>query len=713
MKFKLVFIVVSLSILSGCGIWRNFTTYFNRYYNTSLQFDNAMDELAKQKKDLFAFKEEPVPQAAKQSLDKVVEKASKILQFDSKSAFFDDALLLIGKSFYYLQEYSKAYRKFQELSTLKDSDLLLENKLWIGKTQLQLRLFEEGLSTLEEVKKEAFEEGEREIYTDATLKQISYYKYKEEYDKAIEMAKALLDVSKSDELKAEVTNEIGKLYVSLKEYKEAADFFEKVAEFEPTFEIEFNSKLELAKLNKLLDKKDKSLQILLELKDQNRYRPYLDQINLEIGLIKYEQNDINEAMAIFTEVDTTFKQSISGNIAAYMKAEIFMNYYKLYDSAKIFFDKVAGTQTNNEYKEKSKKKSEILKKLLTFREMVNKYRKQLFYIENPEAYSQDSLDFVIWRNRDSSVIKAEQEEAKRNKTTVKTLTQPVKSTISADSLKKIMTKFEYDYANVFFGELSEPDSAYKYYINIIENYPKTQYTPKTYFALGAYYELKNKKEIADSLYKLVYDNYPNDPIVNIIANKLGLSQVELSSDPIEKNYREAEKLYQQKDYKSAINKLKKIYKENDKSLFAAKSLYTIGFIYENDLKFNDSAAVYYDTLNIKYKNTEYARNVSQKLNLYKLEEKSKQAVRDSIAKAKEDSIKAVILQNEKKKEEKRILDSLNQANPDELNIESEEPDSSNIKSPLSYLLSNDFIFEQEIALFIKSRQVYKVFYGHT
>ncbi|HPN37846.1 MAG TPA: hypothetical protein PL041_05540 [Melioribacteraceae bacterium] len=718
MKFKVkkLLFVSSLLILTGCGVWRNFTTYFNRYYNTSLQFENAMDELEKQKKDIFAFKEEPVPQAAKQSFDKVVEKASKILQFDSKSAFFDDALLLIGKSFYYLQEYSKAYRKFQELSTIQDSDLLLENKLWIGKSQLQLRLFEDGLNTLEEVKQEATEKEENEIFIEASLRQIAYYKYREEYRKAIEMATTLMDISDSDELKAEVTNEIGKLYVKLEDYENAASYFAQVTSYEPTFEVEFSSKLELAKLNKILGRKDKSLEVLLELKDQNKYKPYLDQINLEIGLIKYEQNDIIEAYSVFTEVDTTYKQSSSGGFAAYMRAEIMKDYYKNYDSAKIFYDKVGGSQALVEYKDKAKKRSEILKKLLTYRESLVKYNKQLLYLENPEIYAQDSVDYVLWKNRDSLVIKAEQEEAKANKTTVKTLTQPVKSTISADSLKKIMSKFEYDYANVFFGELSEPDSSYKYYTNIIENYPKTQYTPKSYFALASYYDLKGNKETSDSLYKYVYDNYPNDPIVNIIANRLGLTEVDLTSDPVEKSYKDAEKIYLKKDFKAAISSLKKIYKENDKSLFAAKSLYTIGFIFENDLKLFDSAAVYYDTLSIKYKNTEYARNITAKLGFYKQEERRKIAIRDSIAKAKEDSIKTLVLEAEKKKEEQRILDSLNQVekmvSPEVLQPENENPDSTEIKNPLGYNNCDIDLIKFKSIIFLKDYFKKVTYYGY-
>ncbi|MFH0734597.1 MAG: tetratricopeptide repeat protein [bacterium] len=687
-KTKLFVVIVLSGLVTGCGIWRNFNTYFNRYFNTSLAFENAMDELNKQKKVLFNFKEEPVPAAAKQQFEKVVEKASKILQFDFNSAFFDDALLLIGKSFYYLQEYSKAYRKFQELAAINDSELLLENRLWIGKTQLQLRFFEEGLNTLDEVKKQAIEEEEIEIYTEAYIKQIAYYKYKEDYLKTVNLCEDLLKNSDSDELNAEITYEIGKLYVLLNDYEKAINYFGMVVNYAPTAEVEFNSQLEVAKLQKSMGENELSLITLKRLREQNKYNSFWGDIDLEIGLIKYEQGDIEDALDLFTSVDTLYKQTVSAGIAGFMKGQIFEKDYKNYDTAKVFYDKMLSSQAPVDYKDKAKKKSEVLKKLLTLRESVYKYKKQLNYILDPKLYAEDSIKYFLWKNRDSMTIKREHDLDSINKTKPVIVLQPVKSTITADSLQIIMAKVEYDYGSLFLGELSEPDSAYKYYYNIVTNYPQGKHSGKTYFALGTYFSTIGNQEKADSMYRYVYDNYTKDPIVNIAAQKLGFSEVDFTTDPVEKLYKDAEKKYYQKDYPNAINDLKFIFHNNDKSYFASKSLYTIGYIYENDLKMFDSAAVYYDTLNIKYKTSEFARAVTNKLSFFKLDEKRKQAVRDSIQKVLDDSLRIIQLEIQKKIDEQKMMDSLKNAsinqngtiNNDSLNTNLDKPkvDSLNI-----------------------------------
>ncbi len=77
--------------------------YFNTFYNAQYYFNEEEQKI----------KEGGKPN--KETLEKVIEKSSKILQFHPETKYVDDALLLIGKSYMYLGEYTKAIRKFQEL----------------------------------------------------------------------------------------------------------------------------------------------------------------------------------------------------------------------------------------------------------------------------------------------------------------------------------------------------------------------------------------------------------------------------------------------------------------------------------------------------------------------------------------------------------------------------------------------------------------------
>ena len=75
------------------------------------------------------------------------------MQFNSNSSYVDDALMILGKSFYYQKNYLKARRKFEELiSTQPESDYILEATLWIGKCDMRLKNYPDGLTILKDVR---------------------------------------------------------------------------------------------------------------------------------------------------------------------------------------------------------------------------------------------------------------------------------------------------------------------------------------------------------------------------------------------------------------------------------------------------------------------------------------------------------------------------------------------------------------------------------
>ena len=156
-NYKNIVIIIFLFIVSGCGYWSNFKTYFNTYYNALEIFTEAESEVKDLRKDLFGFEELKITSNTSKKFDNVIKKTSAIMQYNKDSDYFEDALLMTGKSFYYQQNYSRALRKFAEMELIPDSKLSLENKLWIGKSHLQLRETEKALEELDNVKKIALE----------------------------------------------------------------------------------------------------------------------------------------------------------------------------------------------------------------------------------------------------------------------------------------------------------------------------------------------------------------------------------------------------------------------------------------------------------------------------------------------------------------------------------------------------------------------------
>ncbi|MGE3062077.1 MAG: tetratricopeptide repeat protein [bacterium] len=118
MNLRIFTLILLLAVLSSCA-------YFNTFYNARKYYEDGVRPL------------ENGGIVNKSLLDRSIEKSSKILQFHSKSEYVDDALLLIGKSYMYTGEYTKAIRKFTELlDYFPNSKFSDETLFFMGKTYL-------------------------------------------------------------------------------------------------------------------------------------------------------------------------------------------------------------------------------------------------------------------------------------------------------------------------------------------------------------------------------------------------------------------------------------------------------------------------------------------------------------------------------------------------------------------------------------------------
>lgn len=578
-----------LILLQGCGLWRNFTTYFNTYFNAKSLFDATEEEILKQKTDLFEFKEPKITSQNSQNLTKVIEKCSKILQFDTESAYFPDALFLTGKSFYYQEEYSKAERKFLELAGLKNSEYDLINKYWLGKTKLQLREFDDGLALLQQAEQQALSEGEDQIYKDANITEISFLINRENYPDAIDKAKSFLAASDDEELKALVSYQLGKIYLLTDDSENAAAAFGEVLNFEPSFQVEFDSKLEYARLLRKLKRDDESLTVLEDLRDQDKFKSNHDKVFLELAYIYRDKKDTAKAIDLLKQVDSTFKQTESSGLADFELAEIYQNDAADYDSSFRYYTKAAGSMAPRDMKLEASTKTRDLTKYFTIKDNIAGLDQQLLYISEPDKFVQDSIDYEITYRKvleelqslnpnldlqnntpitgrtqpaNNQLVNEQQNETQQQnapqqqvqqpaagtamidlKTLVGPTTklqdkvlqqqiingkfkQPVRPILSADTLRSQIAKNYFDLGNLFFSELEVPDSAKYYYDRILNSFQSSKYKVQTMYALGTIYESENNKESADSIFNKIYSDFPKDPLAAEAGKKLGLVATE-------------------------------------------------------------------------------------------------------------------------------------------------------------------------------------------
>lgn len=660
-------------------MWTNFTTYFNLYFNTNKLYEEIQEEIRNLKTEAFQLQEPDVGQNIKTKLNSLQEKSSKILQYNAESSYFDDALFMSGYAFYYNKDYAKAQRKFTELASLGNEDYDLKSKLWLGKSELQLRNFDLGMSIIEEVRDSAVAREDEDILKDAYEVIISYNIDREQFSSAITEAQNLIEISGDDELNALAAYQIGLLYLQSGNEEEAAKAFESVLEYSPNFETEFNSRFELAKLYKSLGNIEESREMLNTLYNEGKYSSFWGDVYFQLGLIEYEAENYEKAFSIFNDVNKLYPSSEGALESQLMLGEIMRNVYADYDSAKTYYDFVKKSSAPAEIKEKAELYSQSITNYLALKEDIEKSDRQITYILKPQEFVRDSLAYERYlaktRDRDAADTGAQTSGTQTSgQTTTTDLTQTAPSdtsavsdttqnqtsadslfaqtttdyfldddyllevkpefpTVGIDSLEAKIANDYFALGNLFFTDLIRPDSVYYYYNLLLNEYPDTKEKPRVLYALGTYYDTRGEIEKRDSLFNIIYNEYKTHPIASEAAKELGKPPLIRESDPAEAEFLSAESQIDQAQYDSAYVLLKNIVSNYPESIYKPKSLYTIGWLYENVTDKPDSAAKYYSKIMDEYKNSEYALAVRAKVSNYQSElekiENEKKAVEEA------------------------------------------------------------------------------------
>ncbi len=119
----LIGLIGMLLLVSGCA-------YFNAFYNVKHYYSQAEKERERSTQE----------RSQPGGYTKAVESGGVLLEFYPDSKYIPEALLIMGKCYYWTEEYHKAHRKFEELiANYPDSPYYREGRLWLGKTLVRMK----------------------------------------------------------------------------------------------------------------------------------------------------------------------------------------------------------------------------------------------------------------------------------------------------------------------------------------------------------------------------------------------------------------------------------------------------------------------------------------------------------------------------------------------------------------------------------------------
>ncbi|MFZ1731297.1 MAG: tetratricopeptide repeat protein [Bacteroidota bacterium] len=443
LNISLPLLLISVFFLQGCAVWefvdvrwQNATGYFNTYYNATKLYDEAEEEIKKSQsskaidpqqasinmgvevpdgapiesvdkiKREISMIESGTPSTAIVKLDKVIEKCSRILVVYPKSKWVDNALLLIGKSYYHKFEPLRAERKFQELlDKYPESSLVPEAILWLGKTYTRLEKYETAEGLLNRAVTAAIEDGDPDLAAAAYYELGKMYLLLDNRAEAVKNYEHAVDFANDDDQRMQIQLSLAREYERLGEKSKAAQAYRDIFKQDPSTELAFIAELNYAKLARELGDLDESSNTLINMLENPLFLDYDGKIQLEIGNLYYAyhkrylaegdtlaRNAFGAAMDQYTFVDTTFKGREEAADASYEKGRIYEediqdydNAYSNYNNSKLSFPGAASARLAG-------KKAKIFGEYRKLRNQMNMKDTTLFYVLNPDTLAvRDSL----------------------------------------------------------------------------------------------------------------------------------------------------------------------------------------------------------------------------------------------------------------------------------------------------------------------------------
>lgn len=671
-----------LLVAEGCQVYNagaNFVTerygntvsYFNTYYNAERAFADAEKEVlagkrAQQWKPALPGKTNSVSQGARAKFNTAIEKASRLLSYYPTCKWVDDALLMIGKSYFYLEDDIKAERKFLELfAKYPDSDLRLEAELWYGRSLLRQKRYDEGVQLLENLYTKAVTEKENEIAALASINAGRHFFGRREYVRAVRYFQQSLAISSDDKLNAETQMEIGYCYRGMSDLPKASQAFMGVDEFDPDYTTSFTAKLENIAIMSKSHKYDEALNRLNAFLDDGKNAENYSKIHLQIGNIYLAQNRIDDAIAKFGYLDTSFARTEEAAKAYFELGKIYETLQGNYSLARANYDKARMEFPSSDITAEAAQKADAFSKYFALRSDLKKYDSLIVDLRGRKG-KRDSLNFNAVQLADTAGLskvksteapKELQKRLQANRDSLARLDSlkvarekslEISEQRNVDSLRQMIVKTRFELAGIFYLEINEPDSALGWFQKVIDESGNSNLAPRALFTITEIYGTsKGKgKSFLDSLYETIIARYPESPYAQESRRALGIPLASIQTDLADELYARAETYMEAASPDSALRLLYRIVKENAASPFSAKALYAIGWLYENKLERRDSASVVYRRLIAAYPDSRFAGAVRLKV------EEEDNARKEAELKAKEELEAKKKKDDEQKKSEK-------------------------------------------------------------
>lgn len=578
--------IVAALVLSGCRLWDNTTTYFNTYYNmqrlkTEITDEfRYHDEFAKPPKPRVVVPIEPdivlerpvlgaLPayldqmvikpnklQPVRIKVDSIIIKGSKILATHGQSDFVDGTLYLMALAYFYRSEWLPSAIKCQELiAQFPKSSYSPDAHLLAAKNYLMQRNIPKAEQMLSRTVDIAWEQLRYDVLSEAFRLQAELAIEQGNFDRAVRPYRQAIAQCPDEMQQAIWQVDMGLLLYRLGRFEQAERELAIVERYWPDnlrlFECRYYRALSLSRLGRF----EEAETILDDLEAQRRFDDYVKAgytIGARMELLRLARRtaELDSLERSSSQQATTSDAVLVANFQRgmeYFRAKDYDNAIKYFATAKVR------------------------------RSPVFDGAKRLFDLLNIRQQKLQQLSQL--------------------------------SAASDDSSRCVRAYIEFELGRTHH-ELGNRDSAAWWYRAAIDHAPEHDTARAQYlYALARLEELRQPRS-ADSLLMIVFNRYPFTEYGREAKQHLGFTDYAVI-DTAAELLSSGEHLRRANNFPLALQQLNKVAQQFPTSRHAPRALYLMGWIWENDLRNNDSALYYYALLVRTYPASDYAKDVSR------------------------------------------------------------------------------------------------------
>ena len=363
----IILLSASCSTRKNNGINRAYhttTSHFNINFNAKEALKKAELELENTTKDnytvtlpVYAYPPKEALTPALPSLDRTIEKASKSI---FKHSIFikgkeyvktiDDAYLLMGKAYFYKQDYQQAQRVFNYIvTTHKNGNCKEEAAVWLTRCFVRQKYFPRAETSLDEALYAIYPKKDKKLNVLYHAAAAEYHMTAPSGDReaAMDHLRDALKNKPKKNFRTRLNFILGQLYEEMDMPAEAHASFKRVLKSSPEYVMEFSARMHLA--SNYDGSEESKAAILKEMKKmlrETKNEKFKDQIYYAISEIYRRDEDVDAqieylALSVSSYVDNDYQRSYSSLKLAdiYFEDEEYTLAQAYYDTATLALPK--------------------------------------------------------------------------------------------------------------------------------------------------------------------------------------------------------------------------------------------------------------------------------------------------------------------------------------------------------------------------------------